>query len=53
MLAPASLAVWIGAKAHGTGKTWIPFWDGDKAIGRFGWVTAMKTVPKRPSGHGT
>lgn len=30
MLAPASLAIWIGAKAHGTGKTWIPFWDGDK-----------------------
>lgn len=30
MLAPASLATWVGAKAHGTGKTWIPFWDGDK-----------------------
>lgn len=27
--APVSLAVWIGAKAHGTGKTWIPFWDED------------------------
>lgn len=30
ILAPSSLATWIGAKAHGTGKTWIPFWDGDK-----------------------
>ena len=29
LLAPVSLAVWIGAKAHGTGKTWIPFWDGE------------------------
>lgn len=30
ILSPASLATWIGAKAHGTGKTWIPFWDGDQ-----------------------
>jgi hypothetical protein len=29
ILVPSSLATWIGAKAHGTGKTWIPFWDGD------------------------
>lgn len=29
LLTPVSLAVWIGAKAHGTGKTWIPFWNGE------------------------
>jgi TIR domain len=29
LLTPVSLAAWIGAKAHGTGKTWIPFWDGE------------------------
>jgi hypothetical protein len=28
ILGPSSLAVWIGAKAHGTGRTVIPFWDG-------------------------
>jgi hypothetical protein len=27
ILGPPSLAVWIGAKAHGTGPTQIPFWD--------------------------
>jgi hypothetical protein len=28
LLGPVSLAVRIGAAAHGTGHTWIPFWDG-------------------------
>jgi hypothetical protein len=31
ILGPSSLAVWIGAKAHGSGPTQIPFWD--KATG--------------------
>ncbi len=29
VLGPVSMAVWIGANAHGTGKTWVPFWDGE------------------------
>jgi hypothetical protein len=28
LLGPASLAVRIGAAANGTGRTWLPFWDG-------------------------
>ncbi|MGH2716189.1 MAG: SAVED domain-containing protein, partial [Thermoleophilaceae bacterium] len=28
LLGPASLAVRIGASANGTGKTFVPFWDG-------------------------
>ncbi len=28
LLGPASLAVRIGAAANGTGRTWVPFWDG-------------------------
>jgi hypothetical protein len=28
LLGPASLAVRIGAAANGTGRTWMPFWDG-------------------------
>jgi hypothetical protein len=33
LLGPASLAVRIGASANGTGKTVIPFWDGDSGYG--------------------
>jgi hypothetical protein len=33
LLGPASLAVRIGASANGTGKTVIPFWDGDGGYG--------------------
>jgi hypothetical protein len=29
LLGPVSLATRIGASAHGTGRTWIPFWDGE------------------------
>jgi hypothetical protein len=28
LLGPAALAVRIGAAANGTGRTWLPFWDG-------------------------
>jgi hypothetical protein len=28
MLGPVSLAVRIGAAANGTGRTFVPFWDG-------------------------
>jgi hypothetical protein len=33
LLAPTSLAVRIGASANGTGKTTIPFWDGEAGYG--------------------
>lgn len=33
LLGPSSLAVCIGAAANGTGRTSVPFWDGDKGYG--------------------
>jgi hypothetical protein len=33
LLAPTSLAVRIGASANATGKTTVPFWDGDTGYG--------------------
>lgn len=31
LLGPVSLAVRVGATAHGTGRTWLPLWDGESS----------------------
>lgn len=31
LLSPVSLAVRIGTIAHGTGRTWLPLWDGESS----------------------